>query len=108
MVALVGALAMPVHATTINVTGTADESSSSLPNVICTLREAVIAANTNAAVGAGLAANCPATDQRGIARPMPASGSCDVGAYEASGCGASLSVAGAAPVALVRRRRRRR
>ncbi|MFN7952906.1 MAG: CSLREA domain-containing protein [bacterium] len=60
------------------------------------------------AIGAGLAANCPATDQRGIARPAPASGNCDVGAYEATGCGASLSVAGAAPLALALRRRRPR
>jgi CSLREA domain-containing protein len=27
-------------------------------------------------------ANCPATDQRGIARPQPSGGSCDIGAYE--------------------------
>ncbi len=60
------------------------------------------------AIGHGLAANCPATDQRGITRPAPASGNCDVGAYETTGCGASLSAAGAAPVVLVLRRRRRR
>ena len=27
-------------------------------------------------------ANCPATDQRGVARPQPAGGACDSGAYE--------------------------
>lgn len=59
------------------------------------------------AIGAGLAANCPATDQRNIARPYPTTGNCDVGAYEYTGCGASLSVAAFAPVALVLRRRRR-
>ena len=48
------------EATTITVTGTADENSSSLPNVVCTLREAVIAANTNAAFG-----GCPAGDAAG-------------------------------------------
>jgi hypothetical protein len=32
------------------------------------------------AVGAGVAANCPTTDQRGVARPQGAA--CDIGAYE--------------------------
>jgi hypothetical protein len=28
---------------------------------------------------------CPATDQRGVVRPQPPGGACDIGAYEASG-----------------------
>ncbi len=34
------------------------------------------------AVDAGLAAVCVATDQRGVTRPQPAGGACDLGAYE--------------------------
>ncbi len=60
------------------------------------------------AVGAGLAANCLATDQRGIARPAPSGGNCDSGAYELTGCGASLSGAGLVLPAVVLHRRRRR
>ncbi len=60
------------------------------------------------AVGAGLAANCLATDQRGIARPAPAGGNCDSGAYELTGCSASLSGAGLVLPAVVLHRRRRR
>ncbi len=60
------------------------------------------------AVGAGLAVNCLATDQRGIARPAPASGDCDAGAYELTGCGASFGGASLAVPALVLVRRRRR
>ncbi|MBK7975775.1 MAG: hypothetical protein IPK07_21705 [Deltaproteobacteria bacterium] len=61
------------------------------------------------AIGHGLDTDCPATDQRGVARPAPQGGHCDVGAYEYNtGCGASLSVAGLAPVALAVRGRRRR
>ena len=61
------------------------------------------------AIGHGNDAACLATDQRGVARPAPAGGHCDVGSYEYdSGCGASLEVAGAAPLALLVARRRRR
>jgi parallel beta-helix repeat protein len=34
------------------------------------------------AIDAGTNTGCPATDQRGIARPQPAGGKCDIGAYE--------------------------
>ncbi len=37
------------------------------------------------AIDAGHAAACPATDQRGIARPQPSAGACDVGAFESQG-----------------------
>lgn len=61
------------------------------------------------AIGRGNDAACLATDQRGVARPAPAGGHCDVGSYEYdTGCGASLELAGAAPVALLVARRRRR
>jgi len=36
------------------------------------------------AINAADNALCPATDQRGIARPQPAGGVCDIGAYEAT------------------------
>lgn len=64
--------------------------------------------SSSPAVGAGLAGNCLATDQRGIARPAPATGDCDAGAYELTGCGASFTGAGFAIPALVLMRRRRR
>ena len=34
------------------------------------------------AIDAGSNAACPATDQRGVARPFPAGGNCDIGAFE--------------------------
>ncbi len=34
------------------------------------------------AIDAGSNAACPATDQRGVARPFPAAGICDIGAFE--------------------------
>ncbi|MDS4031098.1 MAG: IPTL-CTERM sorting domain-containing protein, partial [Candidatus Contendobacter sp.] len=34
------------------------------------------------AINAGTNAGCPATDQRGITRPQPSGGACDLGAYE--------------------------
>src|SRR5437763_1937236 len=34
------------------------------------------------AIDAGSNAACPATDQRGVARPFPAGGTCDIGAFE--------------------------
>src|SRR6266853_1981477 len=34
------------------------------------------------AIDAGSNATCPATDQRGAARPFPAGGNCDIGAFE--------------------------
>ncbi|HSA99886.1 MAG TPA: choice-of-anchor Q domain-containing protein, partial [Anaerolineales bacterium] len=34
------------------------------------------------AIDAGNEASCPATDQRGVTRPQPAGGACDIGAYE--------------------------
>ena len=34
------------------------------------------------AIDAGTNTGCPATDQRGISRPQPAGGTCDIGAYE--------------------------
>src|SRR6266480_438769 len=34
------------------------------------------------AIDAGSNAACPATDQRGVARPFPAAGNCDIGAFE--------------------------
>jgi hypothetical protein len=34
------------------------------------------------AVDAAVLANCPSTDQRGVARPQPAGGACDIGAFE--------------------------
>lgn len=34
------------------------------------------------AIDAGSNAACPATDQRGVARPYPAGGTCDIGAFE--------------------------
>ena len=34
------------------------------------------------AIDAGSNAACPATDQRGVARPFPALGNCDIGAFE--------------------------
>ena len=58
------------------------------------------------AIGAAVAANCPATDQRGIGRPSPAGGNCDVGSYERTGCGSSLAFMLPPTVLLVRRRRR--
>ncbi len=61
------------------------------------------------AIGHGNDAACPATDQRGVTRPAPAGGHCDVGSYEYNtGCGASLEATGAAPLALLLARRRRR
>ncbi len=60
------------------------------------------------AIGTALAANCLPTDQRGVARPAPASGNCDKGAYELTGCGSSFAGAGMAIPALVLMRRRRR
>ncbi len=61
------------------------------------------------AIGHGNDGACLATDQRGATRPAPAGGHCDVGSYEYNtGCGASLEAAGAAPVALLLARRRRR
>ncbi len=64
--------------------------------------------SSSPAVGAGVAANCLATDQRGIARPAPSGGDCDAGAYELTGCGASLGGASLAVPALVLPRLRRR
>ncbi len=58
------------------------------------------------AIGAALAANCPTTDQRGIGRPSPAGGNCDVGSYERTGCGSSLAFVLPPTVFLIRRRRR--
>lgn len=43
------------------------------------------------AIGRGLATHCLPTDQRGAARPAPTGGNCDSGAYERTGCGASLA-----------------
>ena len=34
------------------------------------------------AIDAGTNMGCPATDERGVARPQPAGGKCDIGAYE--------------------------
>lgn len=36
------------------------------------------------AINAGENSACPATDQRGVSRPQPAGGVCDIGAYEAT------------------------
>jgi hypothetical protein len=38
--------------------------------------------STSAAIGAGVNANCPLGDQRGMDRPQPTGGKCDSGAYE--------------------------
>ncbi|MFN7953977.1 MAG: choice-of-anchor Q domain-containing protein [bacterium] len=50
-----------------------------------------------------LAANCPATDQRGTVRPQPTAGKCDIGAYEktSTGCGTGSPALAFFPVALV-------
>ncbi len=55
------------------------------------------------ALDKALASNCPATDQRGTARPQPAGGKCDVGAYEKTptGCGTGSPALAFFPVALV-------
>lgn len=45
------------------------------------------------AINAASNALCPATDQRGISRPQPAGGTCDIGAYEATPPGASTTPA---------------
>lgn len=49
------------NAATITVNGTADENSSTPANAVCTLREAILSANTNTAVG-GCAAGAGASD----------------------------------------------
>jgi len=36
------------------------------------------------AIDAGDSAFCPATDQRGVSRPQPPTGACDIGAYESA------------------------
>jgi len=45
------------------------------------------------AIDNAVLANCPATDQRGVSRPQPALGDCDIGAFE-------LEVTNTAPVAV--------
>ena len=39
---------------------------------------------TSPAIDAGMNTDCPATDQRGVTRPQPVGGNCDIGAYENS------------------------
>lgn len=39
------------------------------------------------AISAGSNASCEASDQRGVARPIPVGGNCDMGAFEAPRCG---------------------
>ena len=39
------------------------------------------------AINAGNNTTCEATDQRGVARPIPSGGACDMGAFEAPRCG---------------------
>ncbi len=104
--ALALVLTRPSEAATINVTTTADANSSSPVDLQGSLREAVIAANANLPVGA-----CPAGGHGFDTIVLPAGtyGFSIGGQYDTGG-GASLEAAGAAPVAslLVRRRRRSR
>lgn len=58
------------------------------------------------AIGTAIAANCPATDQRGTTRPAPAGGQCDKGAFELTGCGSSLAFFLPPTLFALRRRRR--
>ncbi|MBK7974130.1 MAG: CSLREA domain-containing protein [Deltaproteobacteria bacterium] len=56
------------------------------------------------AIDKGLGAGCPAVDQRGTARPQPAGGKCDTGAYElvpSTGCGAGSPAVMLLPLAMV-------
>jgi predicted outer membrane repeat protein len=50
---------------------------------------------TSAAIDAGAGAGCPASDQRGIARPQPAGGACDIGAVEMRICLVKATASGA-------------
>lgn len=62
------------------------------------------------AIDKGLGPGCPAVDQRGTARPQPAGGKCDSGAYElvpTTGCGAGSPAVMLLPFALVFTRRKR-
>ena len=50
------------------------------------------------AIDAGTNGSCPATDQRGDARPQPATGVCDIGSFELFQYGVNVTVAGSGAV----------